>query len=437
MAFREVALRKLCGCVAAAIVSLPWAGWAQATSEPVPVVAVDNAPNSAAAQARPYVVLVSLDGFRYDYAAKFGAPHLEAMAREGVSAPEGMLPSYPSLTFPNHYTLVTGLYPEHHGIVGNSFYDPVRKETYVYTRAETNGDGSWYGGVPLWSLAESQGMRSACLFWPGSEAKTAGFRPSYYLHFNDGLDDRRRLDQVVAWLGLPAAERPHFITLYYSNTDHAGHGFGPDSAEERAAVHRVDDLMGELETRLKATRLPVDLIVVADHGMVALQPPPVDLSSFADLKGVKTVGSLLYAKDEAEAARLVAEFTAHPSERFKVYRRAAVPGRLEFDGNPREGDPVVVATGPYVLLTQPAVAAESGQVHGGHGFDPRAMPEMKALFVAEGPDFVRGKRLKTFENVDVYPLIAQVLGLRAPVVDGTLKPVEAGLTKAARKRRVE
>ena len=141
-----------------------------------PVITVDHGPNAEAQQSKHYVVLVSLDGFRYDYAKKYGARHLLAIAAHGASAPEGMIPAYPSLTFPNHYTLVTGLYPEHHGIVGNQFYDPERKERYSYTDPKTNSDGSWYGGTPLWSLAEKQGMRSACFFWPGSEAKASGRR---------------------------------------------------------------------------------------------------------------------------------------------------------------------------------------------------------------------------------------------------------------------
>ena len=146
-----------------------------------PVIEVPNPPNTAAQQAKHYVVLVSLDGFRYDYATKYGAKNLLAMAARGASAPDGMIPSYPSVTFPNHYTIVTGLYPDHHGIVANTFYDPARKETYSLTDPKTTGDGSWYGGTPLWVLAEQQGMRAACFFWPSSDAEIQGKRPSYYL----------------------------------------------------------------------------------------------------------------------------------------------------------------------------------------------------------------------------------------------------------------
>jgi len=407
-----------------------------------PVVHTDNPPNTAAQQAKHYVILVSLDGFRYDYPQKYGAPHIQSMAITGASAPDGMLPSYPSITFPNHITLVTGLYPEHHGIVANTFYDPFRNATYNYTQSQTNGDGSWYGGTPLWVLAEQQGMRSACLFWPGSEAAIQGVRPSYYLHFDDKLDDTKRVDQVIAWLNLPPEQRPHFITLYYSNVDHAGHLYGPDSDEVRAAVHHVDDMIGDLQTKLAALKLPVDLIVVADHGMVTLKGDPINLGEFAHLDGVHTDGSQLYPKTEAEAARLFAEFKAHPDPRFTVYRRADVPAHLHFSESPREGDPVIVPNGPYLFRTTPANpmmgrGGMSGTLHGSHGFDPSTMPEMKAIFFAQGPDIKPGAKLPPFENVNVYPLIAQILELRAPLVDGTLSTLSSSLTDAKITVRVE
>jgi len=369
------------------------------------------------------VILVSLDGFRYDYPAKYGAPHIQSMATEGASAPDGMLPSYPSLTFPNHLSLVTGLYPEHHGIVANSFYDPARDETYVYTQSKTNGDGTWYSGTPLWSLAEQQGMRSACLFWPGSEAEIAGKRPSFYLKFDNKLDDKKRVEQVLAWLALPPEQRPHFITLYYANVDHEGHEHGPDSDEVRAAVHHVDEMIGDLQAGIAASKLPVDLIVIADHGMVALKGDPIDLSTFADLSGAHTEGSLIYAKDEAQAAKIYEQFKAHPDPRFSVYRRADVPKDLHYDSNPREGDPVVVPNGPYTLRTKPVPpgSAMGGTLRGNHGFDPLTMPEMKAIFFADGPDIKPSVTLQPFRNVAVYPFITQLLGLTAPPVDGDVR----------------
>ena len=326
MRFARVAVRC---CLLAATLSVGVA-FAQ---DSAPVITVPNPPNTAAQQAKHYVVLVSLDGFRYDYPRRYGAPQLLQLGTKGASAPEGMFPSYPSLTFPNHISIVTGLYPEHHGIVANSFWDPTREETYVYSQSKSNSDGSWYNGTPLWVLAEQQGMRSACLFWPGSEAEIQGTRPSYYLHFDDKFDDEKRVDQVVAWLKLPADLRPHFITLYYSNVDHAGHLYGPGSDEVRAAVHHVDTMVGDLRKKIAALHLPVDIVVVADHGMVALQGDPVTLSDFADLKDFRSDGQLLYASPDADIQETYEEFLSHPDPRFKVYRRADVPGYLHYDAN--------------------------------------------------------------------------------------------------------
>jgi alkaline phosphatase D len=373
-----------------------------------------------------YVVLVSLDGFRWDYAKKYGATHLLALGREGVWAPDGMIPSYPSLTFPNHYAMITGLYPEHNGLVANSFLDTSEFAHYGISDPAPNADGRWYYGVPLWSLAEKQGMRTACLFWPGSEAKIAGEAPTDYLHFDDKVDESARIDQVIAWLKEPIEQRPHFITLYYSDVDHAGHSYGPDSRQTKAAVARVDGLVGNLQEALRATGLPVDLVVVSDHGMVKIQGPWVNLGDFADLKDFQSAGPLLYGPTEADRARVYDQLK-HASEKFEVYRRKDVPAGLHYDENPREGDPIIVPTGPYAIRAHGPGKDASGDLRpdrapevGAHGFDPRRMPEMKASFFAAGPDIVSGKTVAPFENVNLYPWIAHILGLEPPKTDGNL-----------------
>jgi len=400
-----------------------------APNPPLPVLHVDNGPNSAAAQARHYVVLVSLDGFRWDYAKTYGATHLLALGKHGVWAPEGMLPSFPSLTFPNHYTIVTGLYPEHHGLVANSFWDETKQARYAIADAKAVTDGSWYSGTPLWSLAESQGMRTACFFWPGSEAKIAGFQPTYYLKFDDKIDDEARIEQVLAWLKLPPADRPHFITLYYSEPDHEGHEFGPDAPQTKAAALKVDALVGKLKAGLDATGLPIDLVVVSDHGMAKVQGPWITLDQFADLTGFETAGTLLYGKTEEDRTRVYNQLKK-ASPQFVVYRRKDVPADLNYSQNPREGDPVVIATGPFAIRAHapPAGKLDNPPIPGMHGFDPHKLPEMKASFYAAGPDIVAGKTVAPFENVNLYPWLAHMLGLTAPQTDGSLN-VLAGTLK--------
>jgi predicted AlkP superfamily pyrophosphatase or phosphodiesterase len=394
-----------------------------------PVITVDHGPNAPEQLSKPYVILVSLDGFRYDYAKKYHAEHLLELAADGASAPEGMLPSYPSITFPNHYSIVTGLYPEHHGIVANSFYDPARKETYSYRDSKTVGDGTWYGGTPLWVLAEQQGMRSASFFWVGSEADIQGVRPTYYLKFDGRFPNPKRVEQVLAWLRLPPEQRPHMITLYFSDTDSAGHRFGPDSPQVADAVHELDGEIGKLMDGLKQIKLPVDLIVLADHGMVKVEGEPVHLRKYGfDASWFSPIVGLgLYPKSDSDAQKAY-EAMRGRSGKFAVYRRAEVPGYLHFDSNPREGDPVVVPNGPYFLNADADPDAPEHPV-GAHGFDATRMPEMKALFVAAGPDIRHGVVLPPFENVNVYPLIAKILGLdisklKTGPVDGKLGVLE-------------
>jgi predicted AlkP superfamily pyrophosphatase or phosphodiesterase len=408
-------------------------------------IVVAHGPNVAAQQAKHYVILVSLDGFRYDYTRKYEARNLAALGSRGASAPDGMIPAYPSVTFPNHYTIVTGLYTEHHGIVGNAFYDPARKQVYSYRDPQAEADGTWYGGTPLWVLAEQQGMRAACFFWPGSEADIQGVRPSYYMKYDAKYPNEKRVEQVLAWLQLPPEQRPHFITLYFSDTDSAGHAHGPDSPEEAAAVHEVDTEIGRLEAGLAKMNLPVDVIVLADHGMIKAEGDWINLDQYFDASLLeKSEESFIYAKSDADAGKIYDSLNGK-SDKFRVYRSGHVPESLRFDDNPREGDPVVVATGPYLLRvsppTPPAPSAARNPAmmgHGNtppvgmHGYDPAHMPEMKAVFYAAGPDIRSGVKLPPFENVNVYPLIAHILGLdishlKTGAIDGKLTVLQGVL----------
>ncbi|MFZ0886170.1 MAG: ectonucleotide pyrophosphatase/phosphodiesterase [Candidatus Acidiferrales bacterium] len=403
-----------------------------------PPIVVDHGPNSAEQQSKHYVILVSLDGFRYDYTRKYDAHNLQALGERGASAPDGMIPAYPSITFPNHYTIVTGLYPEHHGIVGNVFYDPSRKQVYSYRDPQAEGDGTWYGGTPLWVLAEEQGMRAACFFWPGSEADIQGVRPSYYMHYDSKYPNEKRVEQVLAWLQLPAAQRPHFITLYFSDVDSAGHAHGPDSEEVAGAVHEVDKEIGRLEAGLARLKLPVDVFVVADHGMIKVQGDWIDLDQYFDRSLLERSAEMfMYPKSEADAAKVYDSLNGK-SDKFRVYRSGHVPEHLHFDGNPREGDPIVVPTGPFLLRVSappPSPAGGAGNPamagHGNtppvgmHGYDPASMPEMKAIFYVAGPDIRGGVKVAPFEDVNVYPLVAHILGLdiahlKTGTIDGKL-----------------
>jgi predicted AlkP superfamily pyrophosphatase or phosphodiesterase len=406
---------------------------AAAAQEQFPVIHVDHGPNAADQLAKHYVILISFDGFRYDYAQRYQTQNILALETKGAWAPEGMIPAFPSVTYPNHYTLVTGLYPGHHGIVQNEFYDPQRGESYRYTDPKSANDGTWYGGTPLWVLAEQQGMRSASIFWPASAANIQGVLPTYYMKYDDKFTNDMRMQRALEWLRLPADQRPHFITLYFGDVDHYGHKYGPDSPELINTVHELDSELGRLMQGLKTINLPVDVIVVADHGMAQVPPKWIEL----DQRGLdvslleKYWGTLLYAKTEEGAKKIYEEL--QPGPEYKVYRHADLPERLHLSMNPRIGDPVIYPLGPYAIHVNnnPKYPAPDP---GAHGFDPAVVPEMKALFVAAGPEIRANLKVPSFENVNIYPLIAHMLGLdysaaKAGPIDGDLLVLQPILKK--------
>ena len=358
------------------------------------------------------------------------------MAAHGASAPKGMIPSYPSVTFSNHYTLVTGLYPEHSGIVANNFYDPALHDRYSYTNVKNSTDGSWYDGTPLWVLAEQQGMRSASFFWVASDAEIQGKRPSYYLNYDINYPDEKRVDVVLSWLQLAPEKRPHMITLYYPNVDYAGHKHSPDSPEVAEAVKHLDDVIGKLQAGLARLNLPVDLIVVSDQGDATAVKEWTYLDrihgSFSFSGGGRRCNNALVCGFRSRSRKKAYKELRGASDKFKVYRRAHVPKRcLHYDSNPREGDPIIVANGPWYIRAHEALSfgdppnTDPGQ----HGYDPRLVPDMKGIFYAQGPDIRDGVTVAPFENVNVYPLVAKILGLRSGVIDGRLRVLQGILQK--------
>ncbi len=373
---------------------------------------------SAQPAERPYVVLVSIDGFRYDYAEKYNAANILAIRDAGATTPS-MIPCFPTVTFPNHISIVTGLYPEHHGVVGNSFYDPARGETYTMRNSAT--DGSWYTGTPLWMLAEQQGVRAASMFWPTSDAAWRGFSLPLSYKYDGSITNEKRVQQVIDWLHLPAAERPHFVTLYFSDVDHTGHESGPETAETRQAVQSIDEIVGRLRAGLDATNLPVNLIIVSDHGMQTVDDGEVDLTPYVDLSKVRVQldgpNAWIYAKDPAGVDAAYRALKGK-SPRFEVYRRAETPAHWHLRENPRSGDLVATVNQASVFrLHRPdedKSKSPRAPPKGEHGYDPQKFKTVHASFYAIGPNVKPKSRVDSFENVNVYPFIAKILGLELP-----------------------
>ena len=374
--------------------------------------------------AEPTLILVSLDAFRWDYLEKYSAeaPHLRALAADGVRA-EHLVSCYPSSTFPNHYSIATGLRPEHHGIVDNHFFDPALGAAFNYRSHECAIDGRWWGGEPIWITAVKQGRRSACMFWPGSEAEIGGVRPTFNQTFDGRLTCAQRVDGLLAWLDLPVAQRPTFCTLYFDVVDHAGHDFGPDSPETAAAVREVDAAIGRLLGGLAARGLrdTANLVIISDHGMTATVPGGcVFLDDVVDLDAVQVdfSGTQAGLRPRAgTAAELVAKIRKAPPVHARVYLREDLPERLHYRDNPRIPPVLLLADEGWEVSTRQSVASRRKPERGDHGYDP-ALVSMGATFIAAGPAFRHGTVLPPFENIQVYSLLCAVLGLRPAPNDG-------------------
>ncbi|MEJ5993096.1 ectonucleotide pyrophosphatase/phosphodiesterase [Pedobacter sp. Du54] len=381
-----------------------------------------NRTNSFEQQQKPYVILISIDGFRWDLADKYDAKHLKMLRTAGVQA-DYLKPSYPSLTFPNHYTLATGLYPSHHGIVDNIFYDKDRGLLYQKSDKKMAVDSSWYGGKPLWVIAEQQKMLSAVFYWPGSEISMDGIRPTYYYNYNEVIPIANRVAIVNNWLHLPIEKRPHFIALYFPQVDKAEHNFTPESGETKAAVQLVDNAIGKLIETAKATGLAINFIVVSDHGMTTIDrehtiPLPKAINSEKFI--VPPGNSILhvYAKEKKDIKPAFKALKAE-AEDYDVYLLKDIPKAWHYnkkeDQHRRVGDLILVPHLPKVFNIT-GTKPDGGQ----HGFDP-AIEDMHAIFYAWGPQFKNTLKIAAFDNVHIYPLIAKLLGLTySQKIDGKI-----------------
>ena len=380
--------------------------------------------NAQATYQKPYVILISADGFRYDYFKKYNATNLLNLADKGVWAKDGMYPSYPSITFPNHYSIVTGLYPSHHGLVDNIFYDPSRKEMYKIGSA-TIKDGSWYKGLPLWGLAENQGVLAASLFWVGSESDAGGTRPSYYYPYHEKFNAEDKARIIKDWLSLPEDRRPHLITLYFPEVDHMGHKYGPDAPETEEAVKYVDKSIETLVETLKPLNLPINFVFVSDHGMIKIDPkdyvtmPEIDKTKFTVVNS--NTFARVTANNPEDVMPLYKSLKKGNHKDYKIYLASKFPRKLHFssqdDPSRRVGDIILVPKKGYALVD----AGKKTPV-GKHGFNPYKIPEMKASFIAWGPAFQEPQTIRPFVNVNIYPVIAEILGLKiTQPIDGDIK----------------
>lgn len=382
--------------------------------------------DASAAAPRHRVVLISLDGFRWDYLQRPAAKELRRLALRGVHA-ERLTPSFPTKTFPNHYTLVTGLYPEHHGIAANVMRDSALGR-FATGNDPAVRDARWFSGEPIWVTAETQGVQTAVYFWPGSEAPIGGVSPHRFFPFDVTTSRAARVDSVLTWLALPDSTAPRLIAAYFSDVDTDGHNFGPDAPQTDSAIARVDSVVGAIVDgidRLGATDR-VDVVVVSDHGMVESSAErTIALDDYVSMDSLDIGDWSPIATIIPKAGRSEYVFNAlvHANPHLQVFRKGELPERLHYNTGDRVTPIVAIADEGWSVGTRSALAQMApGHVYGAHGYD-NALASMGALFVAAGPDFRSGVTVPPFANVHVYALLAELLQLRSAVTDGSLDSV--------------
>lgn len=374
----------------------------------------------------PPLLLISIDGFRYDYLYRGLTPTLARLARSGMHGP--MKPQFPTYTFPNHYSLVTGLYPESHGIVGNAFYDPDLDDYFSYTDREKLTESKWWTAEPIWNTVQRFGMKSATMFWPGSESAIKGLRPTYYHGYDGEISPAKRVSQILKWLDLPPSKRPSFMSLYFSEVDEASHLHGPDSEQVNKALKNVDGALGLLINGLKTRELlgTVNLLVVSDHGMmkvshhIYLDDMITDMEERIEWVDYGPVTFIQPVEEEVDDIYLKLKYYSIKNGKFSVYRRSDLPRHFHFRENDRIA-PIVIVCDPGWIID---FHGEDWVPVGAHGYDP-AVPEMQALFIGTGPGLSSlNEPLDDISNLDVYPLMMHLLNIPALPNNGTMKLVQ-------------
>ena len=372
-----------------------------------------------------YVLLISMDGFRYDYLNKTNTPNFDLLIQSGVTS-NALVPVFTTKTFPNHYSIATGMYAENHGLIANTFYASDLKKHYAIRDRNAVENGEFYGGEPIWVTAERQGVITASYFWVGSEAVIKGRQPTYWKKYDQKLAFESRIDSVISWFSYPTHSRPRLVLLYFHEPDWTGHKYGPNSSETISQIERMDSVLGDLISKTSNLTISskLNIIIVSDHGMTDVYPEQIiDLSTYTDLSNMNVAGAgpTVFISSKSKKLLKKAYKDLKVIDNANIYWKSNIPKRFHYRNNIRIPDLLIVANEGWSLMP---LGHGSSSPKGSHGYDNQ-LDNMKAIFIANGPSFKSGYARDEFENIHIYPLIAHILGIYPfENIDGDLEKVE-------------
>ena len=376
---------------------------------------------------KPYVILISYDGFRWDYLNRGLSPNLENIRNNGVSA-ISLRSAFPTKTFPNHQSIITGMYIENHGIISNNFNDPWDKMPYGMKDTASIRDSRWYLGEAFWETAERNNIKTASYFWPGSEQHLSYSRPTYFEYYDHNQKYKQKIGGIIDWLKLPQEKRPHFLTLYFHETDTYGHTFGPISEETNNAIKYLDEAAGYLFNQLKDINLvdSVDVIFVSDHGMTEISKDKmVNIENLIkDYNcSFNDDGPFMQVEPPVNKRLEVYNVLKKNENHYKVYLKEEMPDYYHYSKNPFISSIILVADLGWSLVTTKNTSWLL-KAKGNHGYDNNQM-DMHGIFLAIGPDFKHNYRTGTLWNIDIYPLLCKIFNIYPrSIIDGRLERIE-------------
>tara|TARA_Y100000746_G_scaffold227646_1_gene234571 strand:- start:1036 stop:2262 length:1227 start_codon:yes stop_codon:yes gene_type:complete len=371
------------------------------------------------------LILISVDGFRWDYFDKVETPNFDRIINNGIKA-EGLKTVYPSKTFPNHLSIITGNYPSNHGIISNYFYDPSFDEYYYIGAGSVAAqDGKWIQAEPIWVTVEKQLRRAMIMFWPMSDAEIQGIRPSEYYVYSDSPTNISRMEQLLNWLDLDGRNKPTFLASYFSVVDTIGHRYGPNSPEVIDSIIEVDQAIGHLLNGLEERGIlnDVNLLIVSDHGMVETPTDQIiNIADYIDLDSVVTIGGGPFMEirpNDNDIENIYQQL--QNIDHTQVFKKEDFPEKFNYSNNDRI-EPIIFLADEGWSIQKPGRSPSPGT----HGYDPD-YKSMDGIFIARGPGFKENFDGPQIQSVHLYEMMCHLMEIVPAQNDGSLAESEVFL----------